>query len=192
MTATEAAPARKLWTEAELQALPHDESNFELVDGELVISPKNNFEHGDICVKLSSALVQFVQERKLGVVLDSNTGFWMSNRNCRAPDVSFVAKARLAGLKRPPRAFFQGAPDLAVEILSPHNTRREMDARLRDYFASGARLVWIVDPESESVEICDSPDLRRHVGPGGNLTGEPVLPGFRYPVENLFAPWDWE
>ena len=192
MMATEAVPANKLWTEAELDALPEEGFNHEVVDGELVISPKSNFEHGRICVSLMSALVPFVRGHKLGEVLDSSTGLWMRNQNCRAPDVSFIARARLAGIKSAPRAFFRGAPDLAVEVLSPHNTRREMEARLRDYFASGSRLVWIIDPETESVEVCDSLEKRRLIGLGGELTGDPVLPGFRYPLQNLFAPWDWE
>ena len=81
------------------------------MDGELVLSPKNNPEHGEICTHLLTALFLHAQAHKLGAVWDSSTGFWMRNRNCRAPDVSFVSKARLKGLKRPARQFFRGAPD---------------------------------------------------------------------------------
>src|SRR5262245_5073784 len=104
---------RKVWTEAELQALPHDRFNCEVVDGELVMSPKNDFAHGDICARLSATLVQFNQAHKLGVVLDSSTGFWMKNRNCRAPDISFVSRARMqaVGFSRSSREFFPGGPD---------------------------------------------------------------------------------
>lgn len=192
MIALEAAPAKRIWTEAELEALPDDGFDHEVVDGELVMSPKNNFEHGRICVNLLGALAPFARGRKLGEVLESSTGFWMRNQNCRAPDVSFIARERLAGLGRTPRAFFQGAPDLAVEVLSPNNTRAEIESRLRDYFASGSRLVWIVDPETESVDVFDSLESRRRIGRGGELTGEPVLPGFRYPLDQLFAPWEWD
>ena len=68
-------------------------------------------------------------------MLDSSTGFWMHNRNCRAPDVSFVTTALLIGLGFKPssRKFFPGAPDLAVEILSPNNSRAEIDNRLKDW-----------------------------------------------------------
>src|SRR5580765_1061437 len=116
MSATVSVP-KKVWTESNLEALPDDGYNHEVVNRDLVMSPKNNFQHGDICVRLLSALNAFVQAQRLGVVLDSSTGFWMANRNCRAPDISFVGKSRLKGLKRPPTTFFQGAPDLAVEIL---------------------------------------------------------------------------
>jgi len=158
------------------------------------MSPKNNFYHGELCSRLLAALVNFNEAHKLGAVLDSSTGFWMENRNCRAPDVSFITKARLisAGFTRKSQRFFPGAPDLAIEILSPNNTRTEMDARLRDFFASGTRLAWIVNPEEECVEVCHSPESRSLLGPGGQLDGEDLLPGFRYPLAQLFSSWDWD
>jgi Uma2 family endonuclease len=185
---------KKVWTEAELRALPEDGYGHELVNGELVMSPKNDFFHGDICSELLSVLRAFVKAGRLGSVLDSSTGFWMKNRNCRAPDISFIARARLQamGFKRSTRSFFPGAPDLAVEVLSPNNTRREIDERLADFFDSGTRMAWVIDPESQRVEICRSLTQRRLIGSGGFLEGEDLLPGFRYPVADLFKEWDWE
>jgi Uma2 family endonuclease len=185
---------KKVWTEAELMALPEDGFIHEVVNGELVMSPKNNWFHGSICARLSAALFNFSQKHKLGRVLDSSTGFWMFNRNCRAPDISFVSKARMTSLGFQPKEkrFFPGAPDLAVEILSPNNTRAEIDERLRDFFASGTKLAWVIDPETESVEICHSLTQRKLVGSGGLLEGEDLLPGFRYPIADLFKEWDWE
>ena len=187
-------PSQKVWTEAELEALPEDGFIHEVVDGQLIMSPKNNFYHGEICSRLLAALVNFNDAHKLGAVLDSSTGFWMQNRNCRAPDISFLSKARLisAGFTRKSRRFFPGAPDLAIEILSPNNTRAEMDARLRDFFGSGTRLAWIIHPDDECVEICRSPEQRTLIGPGGELHGEDLLPGFRYPLAQLFSSWDWD
>lgn len=185
-------PGKKVWTEAELEALPDDGYNHEVVDGELVLSPKSNFQHGDICTRLLAALYGFTRQHKLGVVCDSSTGFWMNNLNCRAPDISFISKARLQGKKRPDKAFFQGAPDLAVEVLGGHWTRQEINERLKDFFASGTRLAWIIDPESESAEVCHSPTVRRLVGPGGVLDGENVVPGFRLNLAELFQEWDWD
>ena len=193
MSAAVEAP-KKVWTEAELQALPEDGYNHEVVNGELVMSPKNTWYHGLICVRLSAALVHFSSEHRLGAVLDSSTGFWMHNRNCRAPDISFVPKSRLTALGFKPKEerFFPGAPDLAVEILSPNNTRAEIDARLRDFFSSGTQLAWIINPETESVEICRSLTQRKLLGSGAFLEGEDLLPGFRYPLADLFKEWDWE
>jgi Uma2 family endonuclease len=115
----------------------------------------------------------------------------MTNRNCRAPDISFVRKERLRNLNRREPSFFQGAPDLAVEVLSPSMTRRELDERLKDFFSSGTRLAWVIDPERQMAEICHSPTRRRLVAPGASLDGEDLLPGFQYPIADLFKEWEW-
>lgn len=185
---------KKIWTEAALQALPEDGCNHEVVDGRLVMSPKNNFSHGFITARLLSALLTFVEARRLGAVLDSSTGFWMKNRNCRAPDISFITRARLdaTGFRPSTPRFFPGAPDLAVEVLSPNNTRREMEKRMKDFFESGTRLAWIVAPKTRRVEVCHSPTERQWVDDTGFLDGEDLLPGFRHPVAAVFKEWDWE
>jgi len=185
--------AGKTWTEAELQAMPDEAYTHEIVNGQLVMSPKNNFQHEQICERLNFALESFNRLHRLGAVFGSSMGFWMENRNCRAPDVSFVPKERLlrVGFKPDTKSFFPGAPDLAVEVLSPGNTRAEMDERLADFFTSGARLVWIVHPDERFVEVCHSLTDRRIVGPAGCLDGEDLLPGFRVPVSELFKDWEW-
>ena len=186
--------AKKTWTEAELQALPEDGFIHEVVDGELVMSPKNNWFHGRICIRLSAALHTYSIAHRLGAVLDSSTGFWMFNRNCRAPDVSFVPKSRLTALGFKPNEtrFFPGAPDLAVEVLSENNTRAEIDDRLKDFFASGTQIAWVIDSERQRVEVCHSLTKRQLVGSGGLLEGEHLLPGFKFPIADLFKEWDWE
>lgn len=191
---TAADAGKKVWTEAELQALPEDGFVHEVVNGELVMSPKNTWYHGRICTRLSFALETFNREHRLGAVLDSSTGFWMFNRNCRAPDVSFVSKRRLEslGFKPKEKRFFPGAPDLAIQVLSPNNTRVQIDDRLKDFFASGTLLAWIVDPEGESVEVCHSLTERKRIDASGYLDGDQLLPSFQYPVANLFRDWDWE
>ncbi len=194
MSAVAADVAKKTWTEEELQALPDDGYIHEVVNGELVMSPKNNFHHEGICSRLQFALESFNRAHRLGVVRGSSTGFWMFNRNCRAPDISFIPKARLQHLNFNPtsRRFFPGAPDLAVEVLSPSNTRAEIDARLKDFFASGTQIAWVINPDEECVEVCHSPIQRKLLGTGTELDGEHLLPGFRYPIADLFKEWDWE
>jgi len=193
MNASVEAP-RKIRTEAELQALPEDGFIHELVDGEIVMSPKNVFFHSDICSELAAALRSFAKLNHLGAVLESNAGFRMSNSNIRAPDVSFISRARLEakGFKRSTRRFFPGAPDLAVEVLSLRNTRKEINERLQDFFSGGTRAAWIIDPGEKRVEICHSLAERQWVGEDRSLNGEDLLPGFSYPISDLFKPWDWE
>ena len=182
---------KRRWTEAELESLPEDGYRHEVVNGELVMSPKNNWYHGDICAELLMVLRSFAKQHRLGAVWDSSTGCWMQNRNCRAPDISFVCRERLKGLRRTKGEFFPGAPDLAVEVLSPNNTRAEIDRRLKDFFSSGTQIAWIIDPTQRCAEVCYSATNRKLVGPGGLLEGEHVLPGFRYPIAELFSEeWD--
>ena len=173
--------------------MPDDGYKYELVDGELVISPKNNFQQEDIGADLLAAMRTFAKANRLGAVLGSNAGCWMHDRNCRAPDISFVTKERLLamGFKRSTKKFLPFAPDFAVEVLSPSNSRAEIDERLKDFFASGTQIDWIIDPDNERVEVCHSPVDRRLVG-GGFLEGEHLLPGFRYAIADLFKEWDWE
>lgn len=184
----------KVWTETELQALPNDGYLYELVGGELVMSPKNNFQHEHIVAELVMALRAYAKAHRLGAVLGSSFGCWMHNRNCRAPDVSFISRERLTRLGFTPstQRFLPGAPDLAVEILSPSNTRAEIDARLKDFFASGTQTVWIVHPDEECVEVCQSSTDRKLIGSGGNLDGGTLLPGFSYAIEDLFKGWEWD
>jgi Uma2 family endonuclease len=185
---------KRIWTEEELQALPDDGYGHELVDGDLVMSPKNNFEHENLCARLFLALANFNRAHRLGAVLGSNLGCWMHNRNCRAPDVSFISKQRLQqfGFRVSTRKFLPGAPDLAIEIASPSNTRAEIDARLKDFFSSGTQLAWIIRPEEQFVEICHSPTERRIVGCGAVLDGEQLLPGFQFSITELFSEGEWE
>src|SRR5437762_11942401 len=91
---------KKIRTEAELQSLPEDGYIHEVANGELVLRPKNSFFHGSICTRITAALGEFNRKHRLGVLLDSSTGFWMFNRNCRAPDISFVTRARRSEERR--------------------------------------------------------------------------------------------
>ena len=184
---------KKVWTQAEIEALPDDGYNYEVVNGELAMSPKNNFEHENLCARLFLELANFNRTHRLGAVLGSNLGCWMQNRNCRAPDISFLPKARLQqlGFKPSTRKFLPGAPDLVVEIVSPSNTRLEIDDRLKDFFASGAQLAWVIHPQEQFVEVCHSPTDRQLLGPEGVLDGEHLLPGFGYRLADLFKEWDW-
>ena len=185
---------RKVWTEGELQSLPDDGYIHEVVDGELIMSPKNNFQHEEIGAELLTAMRTYAKAHKLGAVLGSSFGCWMQNRNCRAPDISFIPKARLLSLGFTPstRKFLPCAPDLTVEILSPSIRRSEINDRLKDFFASGTQIRWIINPDDECVEICHSPVDRKLLGSGAILDGEHLLPGFQFPLADLFKGWDWD
>ena len=145
-------PRKKVWTDEELEALPKDGFKYELLDGELIMSPVHA-NHGMICIRLSSLLFNFVQRQKLGEVYDSSTGFRLSERVLLSPDIAFVSKARLKKILIAPDKFLYGAPDLAVEVWSPDNTEREMSEKAAHYLAHGARLVWLLRPQDRTVRV---------------------------------------
>lgn len=120
-----------------------DHGRYELVNGEVIDSGNSGMEHGYLASILNIYLGNHILYRKLGVLCDSSTAFALKTGNRRSPDVSFVARERLQGLKRLPKGFFQDAPDLAVEVISPCNTFEEIHNKLVEYFDNGCRLAWL-------------------------------------------------
>lgn len=186
-TATEVITAKKVWTDEEFMALSKDGHRYEIVNGELVDMGNSGALHGNIAIILSSALFAVVNAQKLGALFDSSTAFKMKNGDKRSPDISFFARDRLQGMTELPTGFLEGAPDLAIEILSPSNTVEEIHDKLVEYFENGSRLAWIIHPNENYVLVYRSaqePD--RLLKSVDSLDGEEVIPGFSLPVADLF------
>ena len=181
----------QIWTDEAFMALADDGNRYEIVNGELVTMGNSGMEHGYVGMLLSIVVGGYVLSRKLGVVCDSNTAFKMKSGNKRSPDLSVVAKARLQGLRRLPKGYFDGAPDLAVEVISPSNTFEEIHNKLIEYFESGARLVWVVNPDEQSVLVYRRPQPERLLKITDSLDGEEVIAGFTLPMAELFAELDF-
>jgi len=181
------ASAQKTWTDEAFMALPEDGHRYELVHGELVDVGNSGMEHGYIASNLIIFLGGLVRSQKLGVICDSSTAFTMQTGNKRSPDVSFIAKERLQGVKRLPKGYFQGSPDLAVEILSPSNTVEEIHDKIVEFFENGTRLVWVIHPDERYVLVYHSPSPDRLLRLTDSLDGEDVVPGFVLAVAELFA-----
>ncbi len=178
---------KKLWSDEAFMALPEDGGRYEIINGELVQMGNSGALHGYVCSLLITALASYVMSQKLGVILDSSTAFKMKSGNWRSPDVSFFAKERLQGLTELPTGFLEGAPDLAVEVLSAGNTVAEIHDKLVDYFDNGTRLSWVIHPSEHYVLVYRSAQepecLLKSVD---ILDGAEVVPDFRFPVANLF------
>jgi Uma2 family endonuclease len=180
-------PETKVWTDAEFMALPDDGNRYELVKGELINMGNSGALHGYIAIILSAALFGLVTSRKLGVLLDSSTAFTMKNGNKRSPDIAFFAKERLQGLEELPTGFLEGAPDLVVEIFSLGSTIAEIEDKIVEYFANGTRLLWVISPGQHYVLVYRSGyEPQRLLTSGDFLEGEEVVPGFTFPVADLF------
>ena len=159
----------------------------ELIRGELVMMSPAGFQHGHLAAEIIALLTTFVNRHRLGVVTGSETGFQIARDpdTVRAPDAAFVRTDRLPPIE--PRGFFPGAPDLAVEVLSPSDRASEVNAKVRDWLEAGARRVWVVDPENQTVAVYRSPGEATILGLSETLPGEDVLPGFAVPVRQIFA-----
>ena len=132
-------------------------------------------------------LDEYVEAHELGVCCGAETGFVLRRApdTVRAPDAAVVVKSRIpaGGV---PRAYWHGAPDLAVQVVSPRDRPAAIQARLTEYFDGGARLVWLVEPDTITVRVHRSPTNVEVVGADGELDGGEVLPGFHCPVRRLF------
>jgi Uma2 family endonuclease len=158
---------------------------FELVDGVLVEKVMGYWE-SVLAVELGRLLGNFVKRHKLGTLAGEAGMLGLSPGLVRIPDLSFVSRARLARHRRARAPILPLAPDLAIEILSEGNTSKEMARKVREYFASGCRLVWLVDPRDRTVAVYTSPAKAVVLKEKQSLTGGDVLPGFQLPLQNLF------
>ena len=165
----------------------------ELVDGVLVEKTMGFYE-SRVAVVLIQVLANYVEQHELGIVVGADGMMRLAPGLVRIPDVSFISAERLPDGRTPQDPLPNLVPDMAVEILSRGNTRKEMTRKLRDYFSLGVRLVWFVDPPTRSVRVYTG------LGAGEegtitleqNLDGGVVLPGLTLPVRELFARADFE
>jgi Uma2 family endonuclease len=132
-------------------------------------------------------LWEFVDERDLGTVLGADGMLRLFPGQVRIPDVSFISWANWPGRCVSDDPIAEVVPDLAVEVLSPKNTPKEMERKLRDYFKAGTRLAWLLYPKTQTAEVYTSPDDKRRIGKSQSLDGGEVLPGFRVALKRIFA-----
>lgn len=182
-----ALPQRRL-TVDDLYGMPDDDGlKHELECGFLTSEPAPGARHGYSAARMCRLLATHVDERGLGAVFGNDTGYVLARSpdTVRGPDVSFVARERLQSVALPVGPF-PGAPDLAVEILSPSNTPAAVRAKVADYLAAGTRLVWVVDPDSRTVTAYRSLLAPRILAETETLDGQEVVPHLRIAVAELF------
>jgi Uma2 family endonuclease len=179
--------ANALLTAEQLLRLPDDGLWHELVQGRLISMSPPGFAHGICGNRLGTALTNHVRSERLGLVTPQDTGFKLASDpdTVRAPDIAFVSRGRIPRGELP-ASYWNGAPDLAVEVLSPRESRREMDKKAREYLTSGARAVWIVNPRTRTVTIHHADSEPVAFGEHETLRDERLLPGFAYSLTELF------
>ncbi|MDQ4002942.1 MAG: Uma2 family endonuclease [Actinomycetota bacterium] len=181
------AETRTQMTAQELLGLPDDGKRYELVKGELREMVPAGARHGSVAARLTSLLDQHVRAEGLGIVLAAETGFriFRDPDTVRAPDVSFVARERVPAAG-PPEGYWNLAPDLVVEVVSPNDTASEVQSKVQMWLESGVRLAWVVYPSTRSVVVYESLKEISTLTTGDVLSGGNVVPGFGCAVEEIF------
>lgn len=158
----------------------------ELIYGELVMMSPAGAEHGVVAMRIGRFLAEYVDQQKLGLSFAAETGFKLASDPdlVRAPDASFVRAVRVAGgLKR---GFFDGAPDIAVEVISPDDTRREVAEKVNMWLAHGTQSVWVADPDPMTVSLHRTGEKPVVFKLDDEFKDEAALPGFVMPLRSVF------
>ncbi|HVF56216.1 MAG TPA: Uma2 family endonuclease [Pyrinomonadaceae bacterium] len=181
--------ATQLVTAEQFLHMPKQETfRCELVEGMIIRMSPAGIEHGMISVNIAFLLAQHVKANKLGIVLAAETGYKLAGDpdTVLAPDASFIRQQefeRIGATKK----FWPGAPDLAVEVMSPDDTIRKTDEKARAWLAHGARMVWVVNPNRRTLSVY-RPDADVLVlAEDDELGGGNVVPGFRCDLREIFS-----
>jgi Uma2 family endonuclease len=182
------AAASRLYTAEDLLELSqHSTHRYELIQGKLRKMSPSGSEHGVLAARILSRLQLHVDEHELGLVFAAETGFRLEQNpdTVRAPDASYVRADRIApaGI---PATYFPGAPDLAVEIVSPHDTAAGIQDKVQSWPAHGTQLVWVVEPRSQTVTVYRVDGSAQVLQRADTLDGEDILPGFQIPLSYIF------
>ncbi len=172
-------------TADDLFVMPDDEFRYELERGKLVKMPPAGFEHGDIGGRIHVNLASHIRLGNLGRVPISDTGYRLADDHVLAPDVSFVSESRIPA-SGPPEGFFHGAPDLAVEVISPSERERRLAQKVAGYLSHGCKMVILVRPGTRRVEVHTPGREAVTLGPGDVLDGGDAVRGWRLPLSEIF------
>jgi Uma2 family endonuclease len=184
-----ASPSAKLLTWQEFAALPEpkDGSRQELVKGVVITMAPPGFRHGTVQLNAGVLIRSFLKTHDMGRVA-TETGVITERApdSVRGPDAAYWSYERLPKVQVP-EVYPELAADLCVEVLSPSNTPKHMLSKLEEYFASGVRMVWVLDPETKSMYVYRNATEGRILTENAQLTGEDVLPGFECKVSEFFV-----
>jgi Uma2 family endonuclease len=182
------SPVIQAITADQLFQMPDDGFHYELVRGELRKMTPAGFKHGQLVVNLTIPLGAFVKQNQLGVVLGAETGFRLANNpdTVLAPDIAFIKQERLTAANETEK-FWSGAPDLAVEVLSPSDTVYAVEEKVATWLSCGTKMVWVVNPKLRSIHVHCSGTSIQTLAETDVLDGHDVIPGFRLNVAELFS-----
>ena len=182
---------QKTMTADELLTMPNAQFGCELVRGKFKKYMPTGFLHGLIASRIGRIIGNFVDENDLGVTFAAETGFliFQNPDTVRAPDSAFISKENFKkhGVTE---KFFSGAPDLAVEVVSPSDRKKDIEEKIRDYLKTGVALVWIIYPQNKIVAVHRQNNITSILRETDELDGENILPNFRCSLEKIFGDLD--
>ena len=178
----------RIMTADDLFQMRDDGSRHELVKGELKTMTPAGFNHGEIVMNLAAPLATYVRNNSLGVLLGAETGFKIgrSPDTVRAPDIAFIRKERILETGRTDK-FWPGAPDLAVEVLSPSDTVYDVEEKVTNWLGAGAQMVWVLNPRQRTVHVHRPGSPVQVLGGKDFLDGQDVVTGFRINLSEIFV-----
>ena len=185
LTLAELAAGRKRYTYEDYCRLPEG-SPYQLIGGELVMTPSPTPYHQMVSIKLELQMAGFVLDKGLGIVLDAPVDVYLDEEETYQPDIIFIASSRLDIIEE---KRIKGAPDLVVEILSPGTGYYDLRSKYKVYEKSGVREYWIVDPQQKSVQVFCLRDgkfvLDQEAEQQGTVRSR-VIAGLEVQVESIF------
>jgi Uma2 family endonuclease len=161
--------------------LPDEPGKQELSNGELIVMPPPKFVHQKLSRRIYNALHAHLEKTGAGEVW-AEAGFQLGPTTIRQPDVAVVLDHRRAADDE----WLRGAPDIAIEVLSPANSAEDIELKISQYLASGSRSVWIVSSKAKQIRIYRSDGTHEVLGESQVLTGETIIPGFTLSLKDLF------
>lgn len=175
-------------TADELLAMPDDGNRYELVKGELIMMAPTGHKHGIVTMHLAGPLYRHVKDNNLGEVYGAESGFVISQNpdTVRAPDVAFVRRERIESAGDV-NSYWLGAPDLAVEVVSPGDTVVEVEGKVAVWLEAQTRAVWVVSPKLRAVTVYRSLTDIVTLTEKDTLDGGDVVPGFKINVAEIFV-----
>lgn len=179
----------KLMTADDLLHLHGEGVRGELIRGVLHETMPAGHEHGRIVTNLVFELVGYVKPRGLGTVVASDSGVWLERDpdTVREPDIAFTSAAKIPLDARIP-GYAEAVPDLIVEVRSPGDSRRGVHDKARMWLSHGAVLVWVVHPDTRTIDVHQPDRPVATITSGGTLDGGDVLAGFGCALEAVFGP----
>lgn len=177
-----------LMTADELLTLPRGTWRYELVNGELRRMTPGGYIHGGIAADVLGYLAPFVRERRLGRTYAAETGFLLrrSPDTVRAPDAAFVTTARLHSASLTGHGFFPGAPDFAIEVISPDDTSHEVQEKVTEWLVAGTQVVVVLDPRRKTATVHRGGDDVVTLSVSDALTVPDILPGWSVALSAIF------